>query len=344
MRIKVVFILVIMLGCLQGMSYLHAEKLAVLNEVLRPERFAIGNGYIYVLENTTIHIYDLKTYKYFGKFGKEGEGPKEIKKNTFGAPIGLTTFKDKVFITSSAKVSIFSKTGKYIKEYRVKQFDTFYPFADRYICMGQAFTDGNKKAKVLAIFLADKKLQKGKILYKSNFEVGMNFKWDFPITPFYPMMKNDKLFIIAGKDGFAINIYDKKGNKTGRIFKDVKKLKIPSEYKKKTIAWFKGNSNYNKFWSFFKNKISFKNYYPQIYSAFAGKNRLYVFTNVIKGTNRECIVMDFKGKEIKRLFLFSPETYGLDFNFKASINENYYYWIIENDKDETWELFRKKIE
>lgn len=344
MKIRILIVLFVFIVGFIQVSSLSGEKIAVLEEVLKPESFVFGNGYIYILEKTTIYIYDQKTYKYIGKFGKEGEGPKEIKKNAFGGPIGVSPFRGKVIITSSAKVSYFTKDGKFIKEQRIAQFDSYYPFGDKYVMFSMAPKEGDESVRVLSLFMGDENLKKGKLLYRSDFEVGMNFKWDFPLTPFYPVPIDDKLFIISGKDGFAINIYDKDGEKKGRIFKDIKKLKIPSDYKKKTISWFKKDPAYKSAWNFFKERISFKSFYPQIYTLFAGKNRLYVFTNVIKDAKRECIVMDFKGNEKKRIFLYAPELYGMDFNFIADINSNYYYWIVENEDDEIWELHREKIE
>jgi hypothetical protein len=344
MKDRYILVLFLAFSFVLQINTLFSEKLSVLNEVLKPERFAVGNGYIYVLEKTTIHIYDQKTYKYVGKFGKEGEGPREIKKNMFGAPIGITPHKGKIIITSSAKVSFYTATGKYISEQRVAQFDNFYPFGDKYICISQAEKKGDNATRVLALFIADKQLKKGKVIYKSNFEVGMNFKWEFPITPFYPSATDDKVFVIDGKKGFSINIYDKDGNKIGRIFKDVKKVKIPDSYKKNTIKWFKTNPNYKNIWNFFKTRISFKKFYPQIFNIFAEKNRLYIFTNTMKGELRECIITDLKGNEIKRKFFYSPENYGMNFKFMADLDNNYYYWIVENEDDETWDLYREKIE
>jgi len=344
MKLRYILALFIMFSFVFQNSLNFAEKLTVLDEVLKPEKFAVGNGYIYVLEKTTIHIYDQKTYKYVGKFGKQGEGPREIKKNMFGAPIGVIPHRGKVIITSSAKVSFFTATGKYIREQRVAQFDNFYPFGDRYICISQAEKKGNDATRVLALFIADKDLKKGKVIYKSDFEVGMNFKWEFPITPFYPSATDNKVFVIDGRNGFAINIYDKAGNKTGRIFKKVEKIKIPDSFRKKTIKWFKTNPNYKKAWDFFKTKIAFKKYYPPIHNMFANNNKLYIFTNTMKDDLRECIITDFNGKEIKRKFLYSPENYGMDFKFMADLENNYYYWIVENEDDETWELYKENIE
>ena len=51
---------------------LGAEKVSVLTEVNKPETIQFGSGNIYILEGTTVYIYDEVTYKYKGKFGKEG--------------------------------------------------------------------------------------------------------------------------------------------------------------------------------------------------------------------------------------------------------------------------------
>ena len=342
MKNRVIFLLVFILVFILGQG-IYGKKVSILKEILKPERFEIGNGKIYILEKTTIHIFDKKTYKYIGKFGKEGEGPEEIKKNTMGGPIGVTAHRGQVIITSSAKVSFFSAEGKFIREQRIAQFDSYYPFADKYVMFSNTNKDGNDRVRVLTLFMSDKDLKKGKLLYKSDFEVGMNFKWDFPLTPFYPIPTDDILFVIAGKDGFAINKYDKNGKSLGRIFKKIKRIKIPSDYHKKTIKWFKTSPDYKNAWNFFKNRVSVKKLYPHIFSVYAGKNRLYVLTNVIKDEKRECIVMDFEGSEKKRLFLYAPEQYGMDFNFIANVDENHYFWIVENE-DEEWELHKEKIE
>ena len=320
------------------------KKITVLEEIQKPERFVFGNGYLYILEGTTIHIYGDKDFKYVGKFGKAGEGPKEIKKNPFGGPITIQPYKGKVYVSSMGKVSVFSKEGKYIKETRIDQFDIFIPFGKAFVGISNVPMKEDQSKRVLAVFNADQNFKKGDILYVSDFEVGQNFKWKFPINAFYPVPYDDKLFIIAGKHGFAIDIFDTKGNKINRIFKKMKTPKVPDEYKKKTIQWFKTSPNYKNFWNFMKTRVGFKSHFPPIYAMFVGTNSLFVLTSVTKGDQRECIVMDYNGNEKRRMMLFAPEIYGMDYNFFANVHENYYYWIIENDDDETWELYKEKIE
>ncbi len=327
------------------LSLLHvqAEKVAVLEEFGRPEGINIGNGYIYIHERTTVFIYNLKNYKFVNKFGKEGEGPGELKINPFGAPMSVDPHNGKVYISSMAKLSIFSKTGEYEKEYKVNATDTYYPFGERYVCLSTTPKEETGQELVLALFLADENLKKGKLIYKSDLEVGPNFKWDFPITPFYPYMEGDKLFVIAGIHGFAIDVFHQNGKKLYRIKRDYKRIKIPSYYEDKTLKWFETDPNYKQFYEFFKTRIKIKDYYPPIYAMFVDNGKLYVLTNKLKKGQRECIVMDLKGNEKKRIFLPIPELYGMDFRFLFIIKNDYLYKLEENIDDETWELYKIEI-
>ncbi len=341
MKRKVIFF-IIFWGIL-SLLHLQAEKVAVFEEFGQPESINIGNGYIYIQERTTVFIYNLKDYKFVNKFGKEGEGPGELKRNPFGGPMGVGPHNGKVYISSMAKLSIFSKTGEYIKENKVNPNDSYYPFGEKYVCFSTTPKEEDGQELVLALFLAEENLKKGKLIYKSDFEVGPNLKWDFPITPFYPGMDGDKLFVIAGIHGFAIDAFDQNGKKLYRIKRDYKRIKTPSSYKDKTLKWFETDPNYKQFYEFFKTRISIKDYYPPIYVMFVDNGKIYVLTNKLKKDQRECIVMDLKGNEKKRTYLPIRELYGMDFRFHFTIKNNYLYKLEENIDDETWELYKIKI-
>ena len=322
---------------------LQAKKVAVFDEFGQPTSINIGNGYFYVQEKTNIFVYNLKDYGFVTKFGKEGEGPGELKINPYGAPMIVDPYNGKVYITSMGKLSIFSKTGEYIKEYKVNPFDSFYAFGSKYVCLSTTPKDKNSQELVLALFLADENLKKGNLIYKSDFEVGANFKFDFPVTPFYPDADGDKLFVIAGIHGFAIDVFDQNGEKLYTIKRDYKQIKLPSSYKDETLKWFKKTPNYREFYEFLKARISFKDYYPPIYLMFADNGSLYVFTNKLDKDQRECIVMDQKGNEKKRIYLPVPENYGLDYSSHFTIKDNYFYKLEENIDEETWELIRIEV-
>jgi hypothetical protein len=319
---------------------LLAEKVAVFDEFGQPTSLNVGNGCIYVQEKTTIFVYNLKDYKFITKFGKEGEGPGELKINPYGGPMIVDPYDGKVYITSFGKLSVYSKTGEYIKEFKVNAIDSFYTFGKKYICLSTTPKEKNSQDIVMALFLADENLKKGEIIYKTDFEVGPNFKWDFPITPFYPDTDGDKLFVIAGLQGFAIDVFDQNGKKLYTIKRDYPRVKIPSSYKDGTLAWFKTAPNMREYYEFIKTRISFKEYYPPIYGMIADSGRLYVLTSRLDKDGRECIIMDLEGKEKKTVYLPVPENYGFDYSTPFAIKDNYFYKLEEDIEEETWELTR----
>jgi hypothetical protein len=72
-------------------------------------------------------------------------------------------------------------------------------------------------------------------------------------------------------------------------------------------------------------------------------DRIYVLTYKMKEGMTECIVMDLKGKEEKRVFVLAPELLGMDFYAKYEIYKGEFYTLLENEDEEVWELHRMKL-
>ena len=71
--ILVILILVVSLFC-------YSEKVAVLNEIMKPSlSFAVDGTQLYIPEEGQIFIYSTNDYKLVKKFGKAGEGPQEFR-------------------------------------------------------------------------------------------------------------------------------------------------------------------------------------------------------------------------------------------------------------------------
>ena len=323
-------------------GFLGAEKVAVLEEVGRPDSIVSGNGYFYISENTSIFIYDAKTYKYIGKFGKEGEGPREIKISPFGTPLTIYPFNNKFYISSMSKLSIFSKDGKFEKEYKTKSFDGNYPFKDKYITYSTKIIEG-KKAPVLAVYLSDKKFKRIKPLYITDIEVGQNAGFLFPFTSILAIPYEDKIYIVDGLNGFSIKVFDQKGTEVVGFKKPFKSQIVSSQYKDKTLKWFKTHPPWKNFYGSIKNRIKFKKAFPPINRMDVSDKKIYIFTNKMQKELRECIVFDLKGKKIKTLFLPVKEVYGMDFNQKSLINENGFFQLRENIDEEVIELHKIKL-
>jgi len=333
---KITFCFVVVLCCLA--TTLHAVKIAELPELMKPQSFSIGNDRIYITEGTSIYIYSQADFRLIKKFGKPGEGPLEFKLNPFGVPLVASPYRDKIYVSSDAKVSIFSRDGEFIKEYKVLPFLVFTPFLDRFLATTN--TANEKKESILAVALYNNKFEKEKELYISDMKVGRSFSLDYPINSFAFTGYKDKIYVVIGKEGFVIDVFDKAGSKLYRVKKNYEPAAVTAEYKKKTLDWFQSNPNFKQYWEFFKNRISFKSKCPAIQDITVTDDRIYVLTYKKEAGNTECIIMDLKGKEQKRVFVPINEMIGMDFYPKYGFYNRAFYKLVENEEEEVWELHK----
>lgn len=338
MRINIVLCFLVIILSLN----LPGEKIASLKEIVKPDAIMIGNNCLYVNEKVTFHVYSWGDFTYLTRFGKEGEGPEEIKKNPFGGPIIFTPINDKVYVSSLAKLSIYDKLGTFIKEMRIPPNDMLMPLGEKYLA--QTTVPQPNGSLVLATCIFDKNLKKIKDLYVSDISVGQGMKFEFPWTPFFPASVNNRIYIPFGKEGFVIGVFDDHGNLLYKIEKKPTPIKVTSDYQEKTRNAFKANPNFKQFWDFLKNQITFKKYYPPIQEMAVDSNRIYVFTYTLKEGKTECIVMDLQGKEIKRVYVPYPQMYGMDFRFPSIVYQGNFYLLSENEDEEIWELHRYSLQ
>ncbi|MCU0285170.1 MAG: hypothetical protein MUF15_02110 [Acidobacteria bacterium] len=340
---KKIHILSISLLCILGIGHIYAGKLATLNQVINPNGLAVTNSYIYVLEEPTIYIYSAKDFQLVKKFGKKGEGPQEFMTAPFGfMPMILYPYDNgsKLLVNSNSKVSFFTADGTFIKEVRVSPMQVFLPLNDIYISTGSG--ESNKKEQIVTINLYDKNFQCQKEIYKSDMVIGANFNFNYPLTPFSFWGYKDKIYIASAKDGFVILVFDKTGKLLHQLKKDYKPLKVTAEYKKKTLDFYKNNPQLQQLWEFFKDRISFKEYYPPIRDMLVRDDKIYVLSYYKKGDESECIILDLNGKELKRIFVPLPENYG-DSKYIYDIADNCFFSLVENEEEENWELHKKVL-
>lgn len=334
---KKISILIVVLLLTAVLHHGAAKKVATLEGLMRPDAIAIGNDRFYATEGVSIFIYSMKDFSLLKKFGKQGEGPREFKASPFGTPMVVMPYDDKIYVSSSAKLSLFTKDGKYIEEYKINPFTVIIPFKDKYMYTG---TTGDQSETLLTVNLYDKNFKKLKELYVSDFQVGQNASFNYPLTNFAFVPYKDRIYLAAGKDGFAIDVFDEEGKKLYRIKKDYAPVKLHEQYKEKTINWYKNHPNFKQFWEYFKTRIKFKSEYPAIRDMIPLDDRIYVLTYKMKGELTECIILDLKGNELKRAYVLAPEQIGMDFYPKYTIHNKAFYTLLENEDEETWELFK----
>lgn len=336
-KIYVFFILI--LFSLLGFTY--AQEVVVLKGLSKPDRISVGNNRIYISEGVSIFIYSLENHRLIKKFGKKGEGPREFNVSPYGTPLVTYPYNNKLYVSSLARLSVFNRDGEFIKESKVTPSIVYIPFGNSYAGTGNAVDEENQQ--VLSVNLYNEKFEKTKELYKSDMTIGASRTMNFPINTFTFIPYKNRIYLAAGKEGFVIDVFDSKGTKLYRIKKDHKPIKLSDEYKKRTENWFKTDPNYKQYWEYMKRRLSYKTHYPAIRSMSVTGDHVYVLTYKTQNDNRECIVMDLQGKEKKRLFLACPENVGLDYHPKYTFHNRHFYTLVENEKEEVWELHKTEI-
>jgi len=145
---------------------------------------------------------------------------------------------------------------------------------------------------------------------------------------------SDKIFI-TGKEGFGLDILDNTGKKLYSIArKDYKKRKFTSEDEKKFREVLK--SRFKVQYDRFKSRISFPDYFPEIFNFFIADNKIYISTWKWKNEKIEFFIYSLKGKLLKHLFIPFVFQNALQ-PYPAVIKNGKLYQLIEND-DEEWEL------
>lgn len=335
---KIILLLIILLMVL----YSHAKKIADLPDLMKPQIMDMSSDRLFISEGTTIYIYNLKDFSLVKKFGKPGEGPREFKVNPFGPPMIIAVINEKLYVSSDAKLSTFSLDGEFISERKVPPYRVFFPVGDKFLASGTA--QGEDKKMYLNMGLYDKDLNLIKELYRSDMSIGPNFKWIFPNTDFSTLPYKDRVYVVVGKAGFTIDVFDLQGKKLYTIKKKYTPLKVPGDYKNKILSWFKTNPNFKQYYEFFTQRLSFKDQFPPIRGMLVESDRIYVVTYKQKNTLSEIVIMDLKGKELKKKYVPIAGIPGNMWDSPIFIIENQqYFTLLENDEDEVWELHQVNL-
>lgn len=333
----------IIFGIILSLSlFTLAKKIAQLPDLMKPVQMEIGKDRIFISEGTTIYIYSLNDFSLLKKFGKAGEGPREFKVNPFGPPMVIAVMYNKLWVSSDTKLSTWTLNGDFIKEKKVPPFQVFLPAMDKYVASGTSQGKNNKN--FLNIGLYDENLKMIKELYQSDWEIGPNFSWNFPMGAFTYNIYKNKIYLIAAREGFAIDVFDLEGNKIQGIRKKYQELEVPASYKSEILKWFQTSPDFKQFFEFFKQRLSFKSHFPAIQWMLVTDNRIYVFTFKQKNGLTECQILDLKGTELKRSFLPLKGLRGNTFDLPVFTVFNMdFYTLIENDDEEVWELHRVNL-
>lgn len=312
---------------------LIAEKIIPFPELLKPETISIDENQIYITEGASIYIYSLKDFKFKKKFGKKGAGPEEFKLPQSGL-LTIDVQTNEIIVNSLAKISYFSKDGKFKKETKNSMGITMMLQS-----LGNGFAgigiSWDNKMMYRSLNLYDSNLNKSKEISKMKHDFQLGKGTRVLPTP-YPFVSYNNRLYITWENDFIIKVYNNKGEKLFSIKQNYDKLNVKKEHKKGITNWYKTDIRTAQYFEFLKPLI-FPAYFPAIRDMSINENKIYVLTYKQKENQSEFYILNLKGKFIKKRFLPLIEKNALEM-YPYTINKGKLYQLVDNEDKEEWEL------
>jgi hypothetical protein len=315
------------------------KKVATFPDFKDPDQLYLDDNRVYMVDDTFIYIYSLKDYSLIKKFGKRGEGPEEFKLGPTQTP-GLFICDDLLQVSTVGRVSFFTKDGEFKQVLTTIEGGIFQKIGNSYVGW-KRINDNNVQYDLTNLY--DSSFKKIKEIFKRESGIQPGKRKINPLTWFVNNFQvyKDKIFV-DGKE-FTIFVFNEKGEKLYDINLEKEKVKINDEMKKGIIHYYKDESPYWKVrWPRLKSWFVFTEYFPIVRNFQLADDKIYITTFLEKNEKSQFIILDLKGKVLKKTFLpLKKESYFVTYPY--FIKNNKLYQVLFNDEVEEWELHVEAI-
>lgn len=334
MKFIVIIALVVIIPAL--MNGAPAAKVVPLPDLLNPDLIRVDENQMYITEDANIYIYSLKDFRLIKKFGKRGEGPRELLSGTGVAMMWLEIQPDELFIHTMNKISYFSKQGTFIKEKKINMAyaPVLKPLENRFVGVG---FPGEKEIKywTINIYNSDLEIIKEIYRYERAFyrDRDMNFL-DLKMTDF--CVYDKKIFVADTEKTGTIYVFDLNGSQLYSIKPDYEKVEITREVEKR-LREDSSAGNRREFYEAYKHKIKFPEYFPAMRFMVAAEEKLYIMTYKTAGDKTQFLIHTTPGRFLEKVFLPVKDMEVRHF-CPFTIKNNKLYHLYDNEDTEIWEL------
>ncbi len=339
---KWIILLLLLLFALVGTAF--AEKPALLPELVNPSLVETDGEMMFILDGDRVKVYSLKDYRLDFSFGKRGEGPGEWVSSP-DLPPTMRLHNGRVFITCFNKLLVFSKDGKLVREAKIPipAFQVV-PFGKKYAAVRfNRRDDGSSQA---AVMLLDETLKPYKTLYEAD--LVNNFrkkKIAFPLLDTFIRSAGGKLYVFDKQKDFVIEVFDTDGKRLPPISHPYRRIRVTEAYKKEKLEWLKVHPAIKGVPFDIMKMLVFPEFLPVFRNVTVSGGKIYITTYRKKGKEFEFFIMDLQGKIQKRLFLHDAIEDAIRPNPAAvyAFTGNTYYYLVEDEEEEQWELHKKLL-
>lgn len=336
---KVVIILVFLISVWTVCS----TEVRVIPELVKPTQLLIEASHLFVVEGTTVQIFDLDSLKKIGQFGKAGQGPQEFFILPGNVELTLSIQNSEIVVASIGKISRWTLNGKYISELSHNPQNGFLPNLlknGRFLAI--TTTQGDDKQLYRSLFLCDEKMNRIKELYKQvhNFQPGKG-TIVLPEKP-WNYTSDEHHIYLPGKENNQVDAFDLdlKLKYTVTVPQDDRSL--DQEFKDRMMEEINADPTIKQNPDLFKPFI-FPDKYPSISFFGAEEKKLLVFTwNWGKDSLEYYCFDNTNGKILGKFKIpvrFQSAVQPYPFTFK----NGKLFQIVENE-DEEWELISTPLQ
>lgn len=292
--------------------------------------------FIYELKSCNIWMCNiLPDEKYHSKnIGNgKGEGPFEFKWINH-----VKSFKNYIFVNGGDKISYFHPDGR-PKEEKRPPYDagTYLPVGNNFVFKKYYST---LKQRTISIKSLDSNLKLKKDLMAAQFENHYNStnnkKNLVVIRDFFGYkVENDRIYVGNTQKGFHFTVFEADGNKLYEINRPYEKCTITSKHKQEELDGLLkmvGKVRYER--ALKKYNYLYPEYFPAYSNFTVSAGKVYVLTYPKVKGKQQMLVLNEEGNLIKKV----KEVPTSQYNEPFCIYNGKYYYLVENEETEKWEI------
>ena len=330
---KTVRAIYFLLFAAQCLLPVHAmPRVTPLADLAKPTRIEIRADRMYVADGATVYLYDLQDLSRCKSFGREGEGPGEIK----GQIYFMETTPGGLVVNSEGRISWFDADGNFIRQKTESALGlNFKRFGHGF--MGMKLERGDR-AIFFSISLYDAELKKTAELHRYRHPF---FGRDKPVNAVDVRISSYHIEgnrIYVDIEGGVIAVFDRTGKRIGSIETNIQPCRVESRHRERYLQFWK--SDLKAEYEAFKDRLFFPDHFPLLRDFLMDGGKIYLITHREKGEQNEMIVLDTGGKELRRGWIpvgdvnpVLPHLFSL-----YTIRDGVLYKLVDNEIDESWEL------
>jgi len=310
-----------------------AKKIGELDDILKPFQIKVSKNLLLISDQYQVFYFSLNPLKLFNKVGGKGEGPSEFWIN----PI-INILPDKVLAFTPSVIISFSKTGEFLNQTRFNNgimWNIDMVKENYVISLAKYQTKGTYRN----FTIMDSNFEEIKTIHSILRESPTHMKKvkRFLVTPLNKFIcyKNDIYVVSEKNEGLIISVFDYKGDLIRTISRDHERIEISNSDKERLLTEYKNIPAVKKKWESLNRLFDyiFPEFYPAVQDFFIDDDKIYIKTYKTSQEGTEFIIMDLKGNLKGNAFL--PDIK----NLYCDISDNKFYYISDNEIEETWELY-----